>query len=99
MELDNANQRNRKPQGPNPNWTEEQKKCYEQKLCIHGKDDHLGWKCPSRPGKDKKQVSTAKRDAHAQLPWTTCYDNNCPDHYASKTATKWFLQAPRKSKN
>jgi len=39
MELDSTNQKNpqkdkskqsdKKPQGPNPNWTEEQKKCYE----------------------------------------------------------------------
>lgn len=108
MELDNINRKERNAQrtagkrsrGPNPNWTEEQKKRYEQKLCIHcGKDDHMGWKCPNKKQDNRKQISATEKNGHADLPWTACYDNNCSDHYTSKNATGWFPRDPRKSKN
>jgi len=79
MELDSTNWKNpqkdkskqsdKKPQGPNPNWTEEQKKCYEQKLCIHcRKNNHMGWKCPNKPKKEEKKQATStqkKKEDHA----------------------------------
>ena len=112
MELDSTNQKNpqkdkskqsdKKPQGPNPNWTEEQKKCYEQKLCIHcRKNNHMGWKCPNKPKKEeKKQAATTqkKEEDHAAYHWTACYDDDCNIHWSEKDATGWYPKPP-KSKN
>ena len=112
MELDSTNQKNpqkdkskqsdKKPQGPNPNWTEEQKKCYEQKLCIHcRKNNHMGWKCPNKPKKEeKKQAATAqkKEEDHAAYHWTACYDDDCSIHQSEKDTTGWYPK-PSKSKN
>jgi len=112
MELDSTNQKNpqkdkskqsdKKPQGPNPNWTEEQKKHYEQKLCIHcGKNNHMGWKCPNKPKKEeKKQAATTqkKEEDHAAYHWTACYDDDCNIHWSEKDATGWYPKPP-KSKN
>jgi len=112
MELDSTNRKNsqkdkskqpdKKPRGPNPNWTEEQKKHYEQKLCIHcGKNDHMGWKCPNKPKKEEKKqaVSTQKKkEDHAACHWTTCYDDNCSIHRSEKDVTGWYPKPP-KSKN
>lgn len=78
MKLDSTNQKNsqknklkqsdKKPQESNPNWTEEQKKWYKQKLCIHcRKDSYMGWNCPSKPKKkeEKKQAAAMQKKDHA----------------------------------
>jgi len=111
MELDSTNRKNswkdkskqsdKKPRGPNPNWTEEQKKRYEQKLCIHcGKNDHMGWKCPNKPKKEEKKqaATTQKEEDHAAYHWTACYDDDCNIHRSEKDATGWYPKPP-KSKN
>jgi len=107
MELDSANQKNsqkdkskqpdKKPRGSKPNWTEEQKKRYEQKLCIHcGKNDHMGWKCPNKPKKEeKKQAASAqkKEEDHAAYHWTACYNDDCSIHRSEKE--RHYIHAAR----
>lgn len=78
MELDNANRNeNRKTwsnnnnkgkntrrfNGPNPNWTDEQKRRFKEKLCIHcGKDWKPGHNCSQNPkNKDRKDAATMGR--------------------------------------
>ncbi|KAB2573748.1 hypothetical protein DBV05_g7564 [Lasiodiplodia theobromae] len=104
MALDAANRKEdkkgsgkngKKPKGPNPNWTDEQKQRYHDRLCITcGSNKHFSPKCPQNPrNKDKeKQTSSAQREAsvmtrqrnHDRLPWTTCFDDNYNTHRDSK---------------
>ncbi|KAB2568537.1 hypothetical protein DBV05_g12784 [Lasiodiplodia theobromae] len=115
MALDAANRKEdkkgsgkngKKPKGPNPNWTDEQKQRYHDRLCITcGSDKHFSPKCPQNPrNKDKgKQTSSAQREAsvitrqrnHDRLSWTTCFDDDCNTHRDSKATNGWYPSEPR----
>lgn len=128
MELDNADRNEnrdtrgdkkgkiiRKSHGPNPNWTDEQKRRFKEKLCIHcGKDWKPGHGCPQNPkNKSKKdavpmgrshaaaareefQTINQRREEHAKLSWTACYDDGCITHQNAKDATGWYPKEPRR---
>jgi len=129
MELDNANRNeNRKNwnnnnkgkntrrfNGPNPNWTDEQKRRFKEKLCIHcGKDWKPGHNCPQNPkNKNRKDAATMgrshaaaareefqkidqRREEHAKLSWTACFDDDCTTHQSDKDATGWYPKGPRR---
>ncbi|KAK7704037.1 hypothetical protein SLS57_010691 [Botryosphaeria dothidea] len=109
IELDNANRNEncknwnnnnkgkntRRFNGPNPNWTDEQKRRFKEKLYIHcGKDWKPGHNCPQNPkNKNRKDAATIgrshaaaareefqkidqRREEHAKLSWTACFDDN-----------------------
>ncbi|KAF4311420.1 putative retrotransposon gag protein [Botryosphaeria dothidea] len=102
----NNGHNNKKPKGPNPNWTDEQKQRYKDRLCITcGSDKHFSPKCPQNPRskKDNKQTSSAQREAsvasrqdnHDTLHWTACYDDGCQTHQTSKDISGWYPHEPR----
>lgn len=118
MEIDNVNRggnqnqrrgknRNNKSRGPRPEWTEEQKQRFKDKLCIHcGKDWKYGHNCPQNPrNRKEKNSSVANRetattarqlDNHDSLSWTACYNDNYRTHQSDKDATGWYPKKPRK---
>jgi hypothetical protein len=97
---------NKRPKGPNPNWTDEQKQRYKDRLCITcGSDKHFSPKCPQNPRnkKEGKQTSSAQREAsvasrqdnHDMLHWTACYNDDCQTHQSSKDISGWYPHEPR----
>lgn len=83
------NNYNKKPKGPNPNWTPEQVQRYKDRLCVDcGSDKHFSPSCPQNPRNKKKQASGAQREAaatsrqenHDALSWTACFNDDCTTH-------------------
>ncbi|KAF4303350.1 hypothetical protein GTA08_BOTSDO09548 [Botryosphaeria dothidea] len=84
----NNGHNNKKPKGPNPNWTDKQKQRYKDRLYITcGSNKHFSPKCPQNPRskKNNKQTSSAQREAsvasrqdnHDTLYWIAYYDDGC----------------------
>ncbi|GME32995.1 putative retrotransposon gag protein, partial [Neofusicoccum parvum] len=102
----NNNKRNdKKPKGSNPNWTDEQKQRYKDRLCIiYSSDKHFLPTCPENCNRKRgKQTSSAQREAsvvsrqenHDALSWTACFNDDCTTHQSDKDATGWYPRKPR----
>lgn len=71
-------------------------KCYN---CD--KIGHHAYECrgPKREGfrpvpEKAKNLSMTRKTPHAQLTWTTCYDDNCATHQDSKEQAGWYPKEP-----
>ncbi|KAF4311213.1 putative retrotransposon gag protein [Botryosphaeria dothidea] len=75
----NNGHNNKKPKGPNPNWTDEQKQRYKDRLCITcGSDKHFSPKCPAETLAARRTTSrlralSVKRRLHLAKTTTIRY--------------------------